>query len=64
MAMVCGDAVVWKGSPTTSLTSIATTKIISQVLERNGIPGAIAVLVTGDADIGDAIVTDQRYHKL
>ena len=58
--MVCGDAVVWKGSPTTPLVSIATTKIVASVLERNGIPGCIASLVTGGAEVGETLVNDKR----
>ncbi|XP_063983916.1 putative aldehyde dehydrogenase family 7 member A1 homolog [Diachasmimorpha longicaudata] len=60
IAMVCGDAVVWKGSPTTPLVSIATTKIIASVLERNGVPGSVAALVTGGADVGEVLVNDKR----
>jgi hypothetical protein len=32
------------------------TKIISSVLERNSLPGAIASLVTGGKDVGEALV--------
>ncbi|XP_008543859.1 putative aldehyde dehydrogenase family 7 member A1 homolog [Microplitis demolitor] len=60
IAMVCGDAIVWKGSPTTPLVSIATTRIIANVLERNGIPASIASLVTGGADVGKVLVNDKR----
>ncbi|XP_043273969.1 putative aldehyde dehydrogenase family 7 member A1 homolog [Venturia canescens] len=60
IAMVCGDAVVWKASPTTPLVSVATTKIIANVLERNGISGSIASLVTGGADVGETLVKDKR----
>jgi aldehyde dehydrogenase family 7 protein A1 len=35
LALVCGDLVCWKGSPTTNLTSIAVTNIIAEVLIRN-----------------------------
>lgn len=59
--MVCGDTVVWKGAPTTPLVSIATTKIVARVLERNGIPGSVASLVTGLADVGEVLVNDKRY---
>lgn len=58
--MVCGDTVVWKGAPTTPLTSIATTKIIAGVLERNGVPGSVACMVTGGSDVGETIVNDTR----
>ncbi|XP_043800290.1 putative aldehyde dehydrogenase family 7 member A1 homolog [Apis laboriosa] len=60
IAMVCGNTSVWKGAPTTSLTSIATTKIISKVLERNGVSGAVASLITGESDVGETLVNDTR----
>lgn len=58
--MICGNTVVWKGAPSTPLVSIATTKIISGVLERNKIPGSIASLITGGANVGEALVNDKR----
>lgn len=58
--MVCGNTIVWKGAPTTPLVSIATTKIIASVLERHGVPGSVASLVTGGSDIGETIVNDAR----
>ncbi|XP_066594221.1 alpha-aminoadipic semialdehyde dehydrogenase [Prorops nasuta] len=60
IAMVCGNTVVWKGAPTTSLVSIATTKIIAGVLERNGVPGSVAAMVSGGADVGEILATDKR----
>lgn len=56
--MAAGNATIWKPSPTTPLCSIAITKIISRVLEANGIPGAVASLVTGDKDVGAPLVND------
>ena len=55
IALVCGNAVLWKGSPSTNLTSVAISRILAGVLERNGLPGSICCLVTGDADIGQAM---------
>jgi len=60
IALVCGNTMVWKGAPTTSLCSVATTKIVAQVLERNGLPGAICSLCTGGAEIGNAMSQDSR----
>ncbi|XP_011503806.1 PREDICTED: alpha-aminoadipic semialdehyde dehydrogenase [Ceratosolen solmsi marchali] len=60
IAMICGNASIWKCSPTTPLISIAITKIIARVLDKNRIPGSIVSLVTGDANIGDAVVTNRR----
>lgn len=59
---VCGNSVIWKGAPTTSLTSVATTKIITSVLEKNNIPGAVLSLCTGDVDIGVSMVNDKRVN--
>lgn len=56
LSFAAGNATIWKPSPTTPLCSIAVTKIVSQVLERNGIPGAAASLVTGGKDVGAAVV--------
>lgn len=58
LSMTAGNATIWKPSPTTPLCSIAVTKIISRVLEENGIPGAVASLVTGGKDAGEALVND------
>ena len=56
LSLAAGNATIWKPSPTTPLCAIAVTKIVSTVLERNGIPGAVASLVTGGKDTGKAIV--------
>lgn len=61
---VCGNAVVWKGAPSTSLLSVATTKIIAQVLQKNNIPGAICALCTGGKEIGEAMAADERIPLL
>lgn len=54
--MAAGNATLWKPSPSTPLCSIAVTKIVSGVLERNNIPGAVAGLVIGGKDVGEAVV--------
>ncbi|XP_048517595.1 alpha-aminoadipic semialdehyde dehydrogenase [Dendroctonus ponderosae] len=64
IAMVCGNTVFWKGAETTPLISIATTKIVAGVLEKNNLPGAIATLCTGGADIGQALASDRRIKLL
>nr|CAI5846058.1 unnamed protein product [Callosobruchus analis] len=64
IAMVCGDTVLWKGAETTPLVSVATTKIVADVLERNKLPGAIAALCCGGADVGKAMAADNRIKLL
>ncbi|KAJ1439935.1 Aldehyde/histidinol dehydrogenase [Sesbania bispinosa] len=51
---------VKKGAPTTPLITIAVTKLIAEVLERNKLPGAIFTSFCGGADIGQAIAKDTR----
>nr|GMC75962.1 aldehyde dehydrogenase family 7 member B4-like [Ipomoea batatas] len=60
IALVCGNSVVWKGAPTTPLVTIAMTKIVAGVLEKNNLPGAIFTAFCGGADIGQAIAMDTR----
>lgn len=60
IAMVCGDSMIWKGAPTTSLTSIATTKLVASVLMENNLPASVSTLVSGDGDIGQAMAGDKR----
>ena len=58
--MAAGNATLWKPSHTTPLCSIAATKIISGVLERNEIPGAVAGLVVGGRDVGSAVAESEK----
>lgn len=60
LSLAAGNATIWKPAPSTSLCSIAVTKIIARVLEENGIPGAVAGLVTGQRDIGEALAQSQH----
>lgn len=60
IAMVCGDTIIWKGAPTTPLTSIATAKLVASVLRENDLPEAVSTLVTGGAEVGDAMAIDKR----
>jgi aldehyde dehydrogenase family 7 protein A1 len=56
LSLAAGNATIWKPSPTTPLCAVATTKIISKVLERNGVDPAAAGLVCGREDVGKAVV--------
>lgn len=60
LSFVCGNATIWKPSPTTPLTAIATTKLIQAVLERHGLPLALAALVCGDVETGQTLTRDSR----
>mmetsp|Transcript_45798 Transcript_45798/g.33526 ORF Transcript_45798/g.33526 Transcript_45798/m.33526 type:complete len:160 (+) Transcript_45798:185-664(+) len=43
IAFICGDLVVWKGAETTSLTTIATAKIVVEVLKKHGFGSVMTV---------------------
>ena len=64
IALVCGDAVVWKPAPSTPLISIALTKIAAAVLEENKLPPAVCSLICADADVGAAMADDPRLPLL
>lgn len=61
VSMVCGNVQIWKGATSTSLCSIAVTKIVQTVLERNNLPGAIFSTICGSgATIGELVIQDPR----
>lgn len=60
VALVCGNSIVWKGSPTTSLITIATTNIIQEVFKKNNINPAVLTTLQGGTDIGVSMTKDKR----
>ncbi|XP_058836426.1 putative aldehyde dehydrogenase family 7 member A1 homolog [Topomyia yanbarensis] len=63
IALIVGNSVLWKGAPSTPLVSIATTKIVSDVLKRNKLP-SLVTLCQGGTDIGKKMVVDDRVKLL
>jgi aldehyde dehydrogenase family 7 protein A1 len=58
---VCGNVQIWKGASTTSLVTIAVTKLIAEVLERNKIPAGVFTMISGSgATVGEFIIQDPR----
>jgi aldehyde dehydrogenase (NAD+) len=61
LALVCGDAVIWKPASPVPLTAIACVKILQHILKGNKYPPSIATLMTGrGAEIGHLITGDKR----
>lgn len=60
IALVTGNGVLWKPAPTTPLCSIAVTRLLAKTLKEHNLPPALCSLVTGGADIGDALAHDPR----
>ncbi|KAI8993502.1 Aldehyde/histidinol dehydrogenase [Pilobolus umbonatus] len=62
IALVTGNATIWKPAPSTPLVSLAVTKLISQALKDHNLPPELCSLVTGGTDVGKAMTADKRAH--
>jgi aldehyde dehydrogenase (NAD+) len=61
LAIVCGNAVVWKPSEKTPLTAVACGAIFRRALARFGAaPDGLCEIVQGGAAVGEALVDDRR----
>ncbi len=65
LALVCGNAVVWKPSEKTPLTALATHAIVMRAAKRFGdMPDGLLAVLIGGRDIGEALVADHRVPVL
>ena len=65
LALVCGDAVVWKPSEKTPLTALATHAIAQRALARFGdAPEGLLELLIGQREVGELLVDDRRVAVL
>jgi aldehyde dehydrogenase (NAD+) len=61
IAIVCGDAVLWKPASKTPLAAIACTRLAQQVCEENGVDPALFSLVIGKGStVGERLLKDPR----
>jgi aldehyde dehydrogenase (NAD+) len=61
LAIVCGDAVVWKPSEKTPLTALACGALFERAAARfGGAPAGLSEIVIGGAATGSALVDDRR----
>jgi len=61
LALVCGDAVIWKPSEKTPLTALATMAVFRRALARFGeAPEGLVTCLTGGADVGETLARDNR----
>ncbi|AKM31067.1 aldehyde dehydrogenase [Pandoraea faecigallinarum] len=61
LALVCGNAVVWKPSEKTPLTALAVNRLMEEVIAEFGdAPQGLTALVIGGRDVGEALVADPR----
>ena len=60
LALICGNATVWKPSPKTPLTAIATINVCRPILEREGFGALLSLVVGENEEVGQALVEDPR----
>ena len=60
IALICGNCITWKGSPQTSMVTIASSMVIADVLAKNGINPNVMTVLQGGVDIGSRMVEDKR----
>ncbi|MBC5767251.1 L-piperidine-6-carboxylate dehydrogenase [Ramlibacter albus] len=61
LAIVCGNAVVWKPSEKTPLSALACQAIFEKAAARfGGAPANLSQVVIGDHTVGEALVDDER----
>ncbi|MEU8953668.1 aldehyde dehydrogenase family protein [Streptomyces sp. NPDC048518] len=60
VALVCGDAVVWKPSELTPLISLACDRLLARAAEDVGAPRDVHRLLLGDRAVGERLVDDPR----
>jgi aldehyde dehydrogenase (NAD+) len=60
LATICGDICIWKPSPKTPLTAIATMKICNDALKHAGYPDLFFLFNDAGTDLAKAFVDDRR----
>ncbi|GAB3346011.1 aldehyde dehydrogenase family protein [Bordetella tumulicola] len=61
LALVCGNAVVWKPSEKTPLTALACKALFAQAAQRFGdVPAGLVEVLIGGRDIGEALVDSPK----
>ena len=65
VAIVCGNACIWKPSEKTPLTALATQALFEQALQGfEGAPAHLSQLLNGGAELGQALALDPRVALL
>ncbi len=61
LALVCGNAVIWKPSEKTPLTALAVQALVMRAAKAfGGVPEGLSTLLIGGRDIGERLVDDRR----
>ncbi len=60
LAAICGDVTIWKPSPKTPLSAIATMRICSEALRAGGFPDVFFLFNDAGTELAEAFVDDRR----
>ncbi|WP_028222898.1 L-piperidine-6-carboxylate dehydrogenase [Paraburkholderia oxyphila] len=61
LALICGNAVIWKPSEKTPLTALAVEGILQEALKAFGdAPEGLTILINGRREVGEKLVSDPR----
>ncbi|MGN2252013.1 aldehyde dehydrogenase family protein [Frateuria sp. GZRe12] len=60
LAAVCGDVCIWKPSPKTPLSAVATMKICNEALKAGGFPDIFFLFNDAGTELSQAFVDDKR----
>lgn len=60
LAAACGDTLIWKPSPLTPLTAIATQHICNQVMSDHGVTGIFNLVIGSNEEVGERLINDVR----
>ena len=65
ISFVCGNCTIWKGASSTALVTIATAKIINEVLEKNSIEeGVFSAMVAPGSGVGETMLNDKKLQLI
>jgi aldehyde dehydrogenase family 7 member A1 len=60
ISLIAGNCNIWKGASSVSLCTIATTKIVGEVLAKNGFPGVCTTVIGPGSTVGELLINDPR----
>ncbi|PQM26043.1 aldehyde dehydrogenase family protein [Sphingopyxis lindanitolerans] len=65
IALVCGNAIIWKPSEKTPITAFVAHALLERVLDRfDDAPGGLSLLVQGGREAGELLVDDPRVRMV
>jgi aldehyde dehydrogenase (NAD+) len=64
LAAICGNVVIWKPSPKTSLCALAVQHICNRVFDRYGYRGIFSVIISDDNSLVNTMANDTRIPLL